>query len=267
MTKYRSWEEGGRKDTQNECLGAAEVEKAIDTQKEKLSRFTWKGCKWRSVRDTESWRFTTGWTAGLRIGELRLNVGGLVVSGSMTRRRKRVALGATKIRKIWRKLNGYRPGEFVSSCCKNGRGERSLLTKIRALDRGWLRLGELRLDVGDQSIRTSRLQTVIRNWNSMAWGQSNNSSGAGGLRYAVSTTCYVDAAMLGCRYDDGFWLWGWLPIRQSWEPYPNYIAKILQKQTSPLLDRPPLQAKITWEVLPRHIPQAESSSALNSVIA
>ena len=29
-------------DTQKECLGAAEVENAIDTQEEKLSRLTWK---------------------------------------------------------------------------------------------------------------------------------------------------------------------------------------------------------------------------------
>ena len=36
--------------------------------------------------------------------------------------------------------------------------------------------------------------------------------------------CYVDAAKSGCRYDDGFWLWGWLPIRQSREPYPSYLA-------------------------------------------
>ena len=45
VTKYRLRQEGGRKDTQNKCLGAAEVEKAIDTQKEKLSRLTWKGLR------------------------------------------------------------------------------------------------------------------------------------------------------------------------------------------------------------------------------
>jgi len=66
VTKYRSREEGGRKDTQKECLGAAEVEKAIDTQKEKLSRLTWKGLQ-LEVCPTQR-------AGGSRLGELRVDV-------------------------------------------------------------------------------------------------------------------------------------------------------------------------------------------------
>ena len=55
-----------------------------------------------------------------------------------------------------------REGLFLPVARKE-EGNWGLLTKIRALDRGWLRLGELRLEVGDQSMRTSLRQTVIRN--------------------------------------------------------------------------------------------------------
>jgi len=52
-------EEGVRKDTQNECLGAAEAEKAIDTQGKTESIDVKRAAK-RGLSDTESWRFTTG---------------------------------------------------------------------------------------------------------------------------------------------------------------------------------------------------------------
>ena len=64
VTKYRSRKEGGRKDTQKpECLSAAEVEKAIDTQKEKLSRLSRKGLQ-REVCLTQR--------AGSSLDELRV---------------------------------------------------------------------------------------------------------------------------------------------------------------------------------------------------
>ena len=54
-------------------------------------------------------------------------------------------------------MNGYRPGEFVSSCGKKGRGESGSIYELltaRPLDKGFgLRLGELRLEVGDQGLR------------------------------------------------------------------------------------------------------------------
>ena len=86
----------------------------------------------------------------------------------MTRRRKRVALGATKKEKNDEFRSGIARESLFLPVARKEEGNRGLLTKIRALDRGWLRLGELRLEVGDQKYQDVTPSTVIRNRNSMA---------------------------------------------------------------------------------------------------
>ena len=95
-----------------------------------------------------------------------------MVSGFDDKTTKKGGSGGDEKTKKRRISKGYRPGEFVSSCCKKGRGESGsiyVLLTVRPLDRGFgLRLGELRLEVGDQKYQDVTPSTVIRNQNSMA---------------------------------------------------------------------------------------------------
>jgi hypothetical protein len=87
-----------------------------------------KGCKGRSVRDTESWRFTTGWTAGLRIGELRLNVGGLVVSGFDDKKTKKGGSGGDEKTKNDEFPRGIAPESLSLPVARKEEGNRGLFT-------------------------------------------------------------------------------------------------------------------------------------------
>ena len=60
VTKYRSREEGGRKDTQKSVWAQQKLKRQLTHRRKAESIDGVERLLRRSVRDTESWRFTTG---------------------------------------------------------------------------------------------------------------------------------------------------------------------------------------------------------------